>query len=390
MDLFSQEDLRALLGARQVPCLSVFLPTHPGGAEADPIRWRRCLNSAADQLVEHGWRSAQAREFLRPAAALLEEPIFWKEQSNGLAFFLAEGFHRRFRLPLAFEEQVAVGRHFVLTPLLPLLAGSGRFFVLALSRNGVRLLQCSRETASAVPLPGVPKDLEEAMSRHDVDEPLTFHSHPAVGQGRKGTIFHGHGVGIDDAKDDLLRYFQAVDRGLRPLFRGERTPLVLAAVDYLQPIFRRACSYAGLLPDGLEGNPDRTSDRELHERAWPLVEPIFRRNQEKALALFRQLHGTGRASSRIDEVVPAACRGGVEVLFTARGRSATGLLVEPSGEVDLHEPAQPGDEDLVNLAAVHTLRHGGSVYALPPGELPGESPLAGIFWLPLAHRAGKT
>jgi hypothetical protein len=88
-------------------------------------------------------------------------------------------------------------------------------------------------------------------------------------------------------------------------------------------------------------------------------------------------------------VVPAACRGGVEVLFVARGQSVPGKLDETSGEAELHEAAQPGDEDLVNLAATHTLLHGGTVYGLPAGELPNGSPLAAIFWLPLARRAGK-
>jgi hypothetical protein len=57
--------------------------------------------------------------------------------------------------------------------------------------------------------------------------------------------------------------------------------------------------------------------------------------------------------------------------------------------VTLHEPPQPGDEDLSNLAAIHTLSHGDTVYALPGQEMPTGSPLAGIYHLPLPKHAGK-
>jgi hypothetical protein len=62
----------------------------------------------------------------------------------------------------------------------------------------------------------VPRNLAEALLTHDRDEALTFHTRPTSG-GSWGAIFEGHGVGIDDAKDDLLRYFQKIDRALHPL-----------------------------------------------------------------------------------------------------------------------------------------------------------------------------
>jgi hypothetical protein len=37
-----------------------------------------------------------------------------------------------------------------------------------------------------------------------------------------------------------------------------------------------------------------------------------------------------------------------------------------------------GQEDLLNTAAVETLRHGGSVYTIPPGQAMS-SPVAAIF-----------
>ena len=41
----------------------------------------------------------------------------------------------------------------------------------------------------------------------------------------------------------------------------------------------------------MEGNPEGLSAKELHQRAWELVEPIFRVNQQEAMQQFEQLHG---------------------------------------------------------------------------------------------------
>lgn len=267
------------------------------------------------------------------------------------------------------ESQVAVSEPFRIAPLLPLLGGDGRFYVLALSENGVRLLQGTRHTTSAVDLGSAPTSLAEALRAHDRDEPLQFHTQPSLGRGRRGAIFHGQGVGIDTKKDD-------------------RVPLVLAAVGELMPLYRQASTYPHLLNRGIEGNPDRLSPSELHDCAWPLVEPLFRQEEEEALARYRQLTGTGRTASKVAEVVPAACRGEVETLFVARDGKCWGTFDAAACRVEEHEREKPGDDDLLDLAAAQTLQRGGSTHLLARSQMPDTALLAAIFHLPLA-RHGK-
>jgi Bacterial archaeo-eukaryotic release factor family 3 len=224
-----------------------------------------------------------------------------------------------------------------------------------------------------------------------VDETRTFHTHPAAG-GRadaREMIFHGQGVGIDNAKEGLLEFAQRVDRGLQGQLRNEQAPLVLAGVDYLLAIYRQAKTYPHLLAEGVEGHPDRLSARELHDRAWPVVEPHFRVAREKTAALYRQLAGTGRTASDLAQVVAAAYQGQIQFLFVALGQERWGRFDPVQQKVEIHERTEPGDEDLLNFAVVHTLSHKGTVYAIPPEELPDRPPLAAIFWLPLGERSSK-
>ena len=43
------------------------------------------------------------------------------------------------------------------------------------------------------------------------------------------------------------------------------------------------------------------------------------------------------------------------------------------------DAAEIGDRDLLDWAAVQTLKHGGTVYALEPGNMPAKTDAAAIF-----------
>jgi hypothetical protein len=391
MDLFTREDLNTLLAEHPSPCISLFIPAHHGGSEEDPIRWRKHLTEAEDRLVKSGWRAGEARELLAPARRLLEDIAFWKNQSDGLAAFLAPQFLRLFRLPVAFQDAVVVASRFSIIPLLPVLSGNERFFVLALSQHAVRLLQGTRHSVSEVDLTSVPQNLAEALLTHEAMQPFSFQGRRAgQGAGSWGGIFHGHGVGIDDTKEELLHYFQKIDRGLHPLLKEEKAPLVLATVEYLQPIYRQANTYSQLLEQGVEGNPDRLSSKELHDRAWPLVSPLFETAKQRAAAQFWQLADTDHASCDLERVVAAAYEGRVETLFVALGRQAWGVFDPAAGRVETHPEALFGDVDLLDFAVAHTLKHGRTVYAVEREQVPSKTDVAAIFNLPLPkHRKGR-
>jgi hypothetical protein len=388
MDLFTRADLKTLLEGHEPPCVSLFMPTHRGGAEEDPIRFRNLLGQAEEQLVAHGLRATEARELLVPLHSLQKEGSFWSNQCDGLAIFLSPDLQRVYRLPWTFREELQVARLFHVAPLLPLLQGDGRFFVLALSQNCVRLFQGTRFTVSPVDLKGVPHNLAEALRTHDRDEVLTFHTRP-TSSGSWATIFEGHGVGIDDAKDDLLRYFQSIDRGLHEVLRDEKAPLVLTAVDYLLSIYREANTYPHLLEKGIEGNPDRLGEKELHDRAWTLVGPFFQESLRQALGLYDQVAGTGKATSDEKRIIPSAYRGEVATLFVAQAKHLWGILEPGTNEVYLHDQPQPGDEELLNCAVIHTLRHANTVYALRGEDMPAGKYLAAIYHLPLSKHGKR-
>ena len=155
--------------------------------------------------------------------------------------------------------------------------------------------------------------------------------------------------------------------------------MALAGVEYLFPIYTEANTYPHLLNHGVEGNPETLSLEELHERAWAIVQPHFQEAQQGAAAHYQQLANTEQASKDIRAIVPAAHYGRVDTLFVAVGLQSWGAFDPQTNTIDIHREEEPGDEDLLDLAAVQTLLHGGKVYAMEPAEVPDGVPLAAVF-----------
>jgi hypothetical protein len=285
---------------------------------------------------------------------------------------------------------VVVGKRFHIKPLLPLLSGDGRFYVLAISQNEVRLFQGTRYSVSEVELKGAPENLAETLRSDEAGKQIQFHTGTPRGMGKRAAIFYGHGGGVEDAKDNILRYFREIDRSLHEVLRGEQAPLVLAGVDYLFSIYREANTYQNLVTEGIAGNPERLSAKDLHNKAWVIVQPYFQQAQQDAVGQYRQFAGTKQASNNIREIVPAAYNGRVKLLFVATSLQQWGIFdrngkAKPSvskantNAVHLHQQAEPGDEELLDFAATETLFNGGIVYAVEPEKVPDGRALAAVF-----------
>lgn len=386
MDIVSREELRELMADQHDYCVSIFLPTHRSGAEIqqDSIRLKNLLRKCEDQLAERGMRSADVSELLSPAYALIGDSLFWHYQSDGLALFISPAIFRVFRLPVRFDEMCLVARGFQLKRLLQLLANDASYYILALSKKQIHLYLGTQHTVSEVDIDAVPRSLAEALQYDEYEKHVQFRSQPIVGnrsaRGARGAaVYYGQGGSEDQLKVNLLRFFQQVDRGLVEFLGNNHAPLVIAGVEYLLPIYREANSYAHLLPEGVVGSPERMSTEDLHARSWRIVQPYVLHKQHEAANRYNNLRSSERASNDIRVLLSAALQGRVDTLFVGTGIRYWGTYNPDTFEVTLHKDYQPGDEDLLNEAALYTLLHKGTVFAVDGSAVPDDLPAAGIF-----------
>jgi len=378
MQLLSQSEFKGLAEHTGEYVVSIYMPTHIAGPEIrqDPIRLKNLLSEAEESLLAAGMDNRAVREMLAPGFDLLENLHFWRHQSSGLALFFTPETMRLYRLPLAFESVVVASDRFHLKPLLPLFFSNRYFYILALSQNQVRFFQSTRHCISEIELEDVPTSLDEALQYDDPEEHLQFH---AGGGSGTAPTYHGQGVGTTHDKEAIRRFLLKVSKGLHPYLNGESAPLVLASVDEFQPIYREVEDYPHLLDRGVSGNPDVAEPDELREAAWEKVSALVEQSRERALEQYHTLIGTGKASDRFSEVLKAACRGQVDVLFAAADTQCWGTFDAQSGELDRHEEAQPEDIDLLDVAAMQTFLQGGNVYILGEEKMPAETSAAAVY-----------
>lgn len=385
MKPLTRGELESLMEHREDPCVSIYSPMVKAGPETqqNPIRFKNLVRQAESALRERGLDEKEAETLLAPAIDLIDDHPFWQHQATGFAAFLSGGLVRWYRLPIEVRELAVVEDRFHLKPLLPFLSGDGRFYVLALSQKRVRLLEATRHSVRELDLEregGLPISLNDALGYELEERHLQLHTGTRPSSGASGAaVYHGQGGGEDDAKAEIQKFFNLLDNGVKDLLADKDAPLVLAGVEFLLPIYRNVTGHGRVVEGGVVGNPDNLSAEELHEKAWPVVEPVFSRAQEAASERFHDLLGTGQASKDFDDVVTAAHDGRIETLFVALGTRRWGSYDPEKREVELSEDNGPGTEDLVDFAALQTLRKGGQVFAVSPENVPEGEAVAAVY-----------
>lgn len=381
MDAFDTKDLSVLTSPLLGPCASIFLSTHPAdeASQQDRLRLRNLLDQAEEQLVAGGTRPASARDLLRPARQLPEDPNFWNARSLGLAIFIGPDTQRYYRLPVAFEELAIVGPRFIIRPLLPLFGDAARFHVLALSQNKVQFFEATRQQIQKLEISGLPVNMDEALNFTSVDRGSQTHSAMKGRLGKQAAVFHGQGGEPDTRKEELESFFRLVDGAIGPELGKKRMPLMLAGVDYLLPIYRGVSRYENIVEPEVHGNCDYLTPHEIHERAWQAIEPVLGHERQDAAARFQAAVAGDKALSDVRKILLAASEGRVEALFIDQDATCWGMARLESHDIQIHEQREQADDDLLDLAAVETLRHSGKVYAVPRAKMPVEGSAAALL-----------
>jgi len=378
MDTLTKQTIETLLQEEPGLAVSLYLPTSPRKALADQnlIRLKNLTDEAESLLLARGISASDARERLEPIRQLADDMAFWQGADEGLAIFQAHNVSLFLRLPCNFEEFVAVGRWFHIAPLAQLLNRECEFSILAVSQNDVRLLQATFNHVSRTVVSGLPKNLAESLNLQK--EETTRQTHGGISHGAGGfeTVFHGQGAAADHLKPQLLQYFRTIDHAICQHFHGRKVPLIFAGVDYLFPIYQQANHYPGLLlSEHVSGNPDLLSDQDLLDKAKVIAEPLTRQTANRVAGLVADLMGTDCCVATVEETVRAAHRGLVGDLLITRDLHEWGSYEPASGQVFQYYNRGPRHDDLVNLAVIQTLRHGGNVLVYEDGQLPERRPL---------------
>jgi hypothetical protein len=383
MNNVTASDLHSLVAHNSDRCVSIYMPTHASGHEGqqDAVRLKNLIAAAEEELVKMGMPRAEAPEFLAPISELPRH-IEWVRRKSGLAIFCSNNQLTHYWLTVPFRERLVVGEQFYIKPLFPAVSPDVQFFVLAISRNQVRLIKATSHGHVGVDVPGLPSSMEQGLNLQTADRGEQVHSGGTRGNlGKEAAVFHGQGGHPDTLKDEFVEYSQLINKALQPILRESTWPLILAGVDVEIPIVRKELDYPHTTRQVLHGSFDYFKDGQLYDRALQIAQHYYGTIRQKALNKYRTLSDRTLASEDINEILPAAYEGKIDTLFVNCDAEVFGRYISDHKTIEVVESRDPAF-DLVEAAAIQTIRHGGTVYAATPDELPRQVSMCALrrYW----------
>jgi len=358
--LVSADQIRSLLDDRHGPVVTISFPTVRAVVEAEEngLHLKSALPGVRGELEARGLSKPEVEEVLAPLQRLVEDRDYWMHQLDGLVLYAGRGgFFRDFKVPFEVDQLAVVEDEPQVAPLVPALVEQGAY-VLALSQGKVRFFRAGRFTIEEL-------DLEELDVPHSLAEELQYDE-----ISKDDTDMH---------QSQIWRYVHGIDKGISHFIGGQNTPMILVGVEYLRSYYRQGSDYKYVVEDGINGNPDGWSPKEIHERVLPIIENLAHAPIQDAKENYLMSEPRGLASSSLSEIIAATEEGRVGILLLRRGEHQWGVYDATSRQAQIASERGPGHVDLLDLAARKSIQSGAEVFVVELADMPVDGPIAAVM-----------
>lgn len=341
LDVPTTAQVTALLDHRHPASVSIYLPT--GRSTLDAKSSRTTLSNIRRDVAaqfDAAGGDADGSWVLDELDSIIDDDEFWTRQRDTLAIFLSPGHETTFRLPNQLDEAVHVGERFHVKPLLRATTFPHAAHLLALAKGEVRLLEIFNDGPPVdVAVPNMPKDAWVPSANH-----------------------------VHMARDRA--YVRLVDHAIRPIVNGSDLPLIIAATEGIDALFRTVNSSPRLVERRVPGNPEELSDLELAEAARALLDEVYAIELADVALLVDQRNSQGRAAFDLSDIARFATIGAVDTLVVDIDVHVDGSIDETTGAIDYAPEPGAAVYGVTDEIARRVLGMGGRVLAVRASEVP--------------------
>ncbi len=373
--MVSEKTIQELIEKKSEVSVTITLPTHKKGEESkqDPIRFKNLLSEASEKIKEYNSKNGFADSLLKQARELLDKPLFWSHLDKGLAVYVSENRFDVYKLPYEVEEQVFVNNHFMITPLLPMTSMDGSFSVLAVSRQNIRLLRCTRNEVQDITPSEIPLSIEDYIEI-DPEKQLNFHS----GSRGQKAVYFGHGANEEDKLIVVEGFYREIEKEITRVIKQYDDPLILTGLTENIGIYKKVNSYNRVLDEVVKRNPDELTDKELKDKGWEIIQTFFLGDMYKSLENLKK-STNDKVSNNLGEIVEATVMGKSQTIFISKGEKKWGFYDEVNHTVQYSNNPNGKDVELLNWLSITAFKTGSKVYILPKEEMPIRSTVAAEY-----------
>lgn len=368
VDIPTRADIERLIAVRSPASVSIYVPTTPvtPHGEKSRIELKNQCAAAVGQLRDKGVDKRLILEVEESIGDLIEDDEFWRFQANSLAVLATPERTITFRLPTRVGPALEVSDRLHIKPLLRAVAVPQTAYVLALALGSVRLVEVSAELpAQTVKVEGMPASAPSSVGRSSL-----------VKRGPLGSL-----QGVEAQNVWMRQYSRQIDNALRDLLAGREIPLILAATEPLNNMYRSVNTYPHLAQVGIPGNPEKTSDHDLAAASRSILDSLFKQELASVREQFSARTGENRTSTDIAQVARAATYGIVSTLLVDIDEIVPGT-VDDEGRVIFADGQSASTYGVVDQIAGRALVTGARVLGVRRDDIPGGKSLAAIFRYP--------
>ena len=364
-DIPTRTQVDRLLDSRRPGSVSIYLPTDPvSNGRAERTELGTLASQAERQLVEAGFAKAEVAAVADVLADLMDDSEFWRLQARCLAIFATPDAATTFRLPNRLQPAVEVSDRFHVKPLLRALTFPQVALVLALAQGSARVIEVAPDVEPGpVDVPDLPSDVASHVGKASIRDRAPS----------------GRLQGTEGQKVRMRQYARGVDQSLRPLLGGLGVPLILAAAEPLDSIYRSVSTYPLLAASSIAGNPETTSDADLAAAARAVLDELNAAALRDLHELYRRREQESRTAADLAVIARAATFGAVDTVFVDIDQPVPGSIDEETGAVEFSDADDAVDYGVVDEIARRVWRTGGTVLAVRREDVPDGGAAAAVL-----------
>jgi hypothetical protein len=351
--------------AHRGPCsVSIYVATDPASpGEAERVEFKNLASEAVQQLGDAGISARDLAPLQEEMADLVDDDTFWRYQARSLAAFATAESLVTFRLPNRLVSTVEVSDRFFVKPLLRAVTFPQVALVLALALGSVRLVEVTADSGSwEVRIGDLPTDVASAVGKSSIAD-----------RSPSGRI-----QGSEGQKVRMRQYARSIEQALRPMLAGSEVPLILAATEPLDSIYRSVNSYPGLVATTIAGSPEATTDADLAARARIVLDQVYASELAELGQLWDLRTGQGRTLTDVADVTRAATLGAVDTVLVDIDAVVPGTVDEDTGAVTF-APDSVTSYGVLDEIARRVWLNSGRVLAVRADDVPGHQGVAAIL-----------
>jgi len=377
----TSDHLTALLAKHELPCISLYQPTHRSHPDnqQDPIRYRNLLKEMEHSLRQK-FSTREVEPLMEKFQALAHDNDFWNHRTDGLAILSTPQQFQIFELQRTVPELVVVADSFHTKPLLRILQSADRYQILCLNQHEAKLYEGNRDALDPLDLTGMPSTMTEALGA-ELTEPHQTVASYGMGAGKGSqAMHHGHGAKQDEVDSDRDRFFRFIDREILEHYsRPSGLPLMLAALAESHAPFHDVSHNPFLMSEGIMRNPEALSLDQLRAEAWRIVEPHYLKRLATLVEDYQLARSRELGSDDLTQVAQATMAGRVGTLLVEADREIPGRLDSATGHIEPGPLDDPEMGDVLDDLAEAVLRTKGDVVIVPKERMPSDTGLAATY-----------